>query len=712
MSLLLHLSDLHLGNTADEDLVGDYKVEAIREEDRNKRTTLLRSTLHALAGRLREDGDRLDALLVTGDVTTQGRTEGFDVLSELLEALGDRLPPADRVVVVPGNHDVAWHTSSGSADRYQAFVDGVRAAGYVTPLLDGVDYDADQPLAGAQPLLVGDDFVVIAVNSADASGLLEPLPPAVHAELDRLVRAGDVTADFESALRRIRTYDMSRISARQMAALSHRLEAVDPSKVRIAALHHQLLPVSEEEEAKAFESMINLGAFLAFLGSADVDLVAHGHKHVEAVLPLALTGSDGRPRQAIVSSCGTIGGPVGVGREIARLVRVDSSLPTLRRLRVTSVPAVGPGTTRIPRPSLRTVHNEPTWREEVSPVALVGGRTATDVHEKLLELGRARASRPVRDVVCVVQDGGSAIAAPASYPWPGQPAELAGWFKDIVSWWQDEKRAPGKPFTHGQRLKDWPPERNQIDAMATILGNKRSTSRAIAVLVDPVSDLVEDASVDFPSFSVLHLWISGDQLHCTAFFRKQEMNYWWAINASEIAAVQRAVLQRLWPSNETLTAGSIRTYASEAVFSDRLPKVNVPLIDRVAWDDPQALQVLAVAVADMDLDGREGDLMRVQDLLSDWAPDEAHPPVDGAPVPAYGLGVLSRAVGALADRYSDSPARTAATLLEDLAEANERYVGTRDSAEPNKAYADWRRRVQPKLDQLTALLLPEDQAGR
>ncbi len=280
MSLLLHLSDLHLGNTPNEDLVGDYKVEAIREGDRVKRVNLLRSTLAALANRLRQDDERLDAVLVTGDVTTQGRADGFAALAALLGALGDRLPPPDHIVVVPGNHDVAWYTEPSSGDRYRSFVDNVRDAGYLTPLLDGLDYDGDDVHAAAAPLLVGHDFVIAAVNSADASGVLEPLPPAAQDELDRLVGAGVIGAELESALRRVRTYDMSRVSGRQMSALGARLDRVGPGRVRIAALHHQLVPVSQEEEAKPFESMINLGAFLAFLGEAEIDLVAHGHKHV------------------------------------------------------------------------------------------------------------------------------------------------------------------------------------------------------------------------------------------------------------------------------------------------------------------------------------------------------------------------------------------------------------------------------------------------
>lgn len=707
MSLLLHLSDLHLGNTADEDVIGDYKVEAIREADRVKRVGLLRNTLAALATRLRQEDDRLDAVVVTGDVTTQGRAEGLSALGDLLGALGDRLPDRDRIVVVPGNHDVAWFTESGSTDRYSAFVEHVRDAGYRTPLLDGVDYDGDVAHATADPLLVGDDFVVAAVNSSDASGLLEPLPLAAQAELDALTASKTISEDLLGALRRVRTYDMSRVSGRQMTALATRLEAAGTGRVRIVALHHQLVPVSQEEEAKAFESMINLGSFLAFLGEAEIDLVAHGHKHVDAVRPLALTGPDGRPRNAVVTSCGTVGGQIGVGKEIARLIRVHSELPTLRRVEIVSVAAVGAGTAKLSDSKLTTVYEGTTWREAtMSASTVIGGSTATDVHEQLLDLSRTAQHGALRDVVCFLEQGQTALAPPASYPWMDGGADLGDWFGDIVEWWQSQQRAPGKPFTHGQRLRDWAGERDQLEAMIDILASKQSTSRAVAVLVDPSVDRVEDKSLDFPSFSLVQMWIDEQRVHCTAFFRKQEMRYWWAINASELARIQQYVTQRLRQHDDRLSPGTIRTYASEAVFSHRLPKVNVPAIDRLSWSEPHELQVLAVAVADTRMSGREAELARLLSLLRDWKPTAADPPADGAPVPAHGLAQLTAVVAALAGRYPASPASEVAALMQDIVDANEIYGHGSDGADPSKSYKSWRTRVLPKLERLEELLAP------
>jgi 3',5'-cyclic AMP phosphodiesterase CpdA len=132
MSLLLHLSDLHLANAPTEDVLGDYKIEAVKEADRVSRVKLLRYTLKALAAWLAENNTELDGVIVTGDVTTRGAPAGFDHLPGLLGALGAALPQPKHIVVVPGNHDVTWGTEPGSEERYRAFIEGVRSVGYVT----------------------------------------------------------------------------------------------------------------------------------------------------------------------------------------------------------------------------------------------------------------------------------------------------------------------------------------------------------------------------------------------------------------------------------------------------------------------------------------------------------------------------------------------------------------------------------------------------
>jgi hypothetical protein len=200
--------------------------------------------------------------------------------------------------------------------------------------------------------------------------------------------------------------------------------------------------------------------------------------------------------------------------------------------------------------------------------------------------------------------------------------------------------------------------------------------------MNPDADRVNDKAVAFPSFSLLHVWISGGALHCSAFFRKQEMTFWWPINAAELARIQAEMLQRLRPSHEHLVPGAIRTYASEAVFSDRPPKVDVPRIDRQFWRDPAALRVLPVAVADGTMTGRGDDITALLSLMDDWAPEAEAPPADGAAVPVCGLGAIAEMLESLAARYPQSPARDVCELLRDMEEANKAHVNDLNTGDP------------------------------
>ena len=706
MSLLLHLSDLHLANAPAEDTVGDYKIEAVKEAGRVTRISLLRNTLKALPAWLTDNNLALDGVIVIGDVTTRGAPKGFQELPGLLDALGTALPDPQHIVVVPGNHDVTWGTEPGSEERYRAYVEGVRSLGYVTPLLDGIDYDGDDPATGAEPLLIGSDFVVVAVNSADMCGVTEPFLGRAAEELQQMIDAGSISEELQTQIQRVRTYDMPRIGHQQMGALAEMIDQVPADLVKIVALHHHLAPVREEEEVKPFEAIVNLGAFNAFLGETGINVVMHGHKHFPKVQTLALTGADGERRFAVVASCGTIGGTAGTGDEIAKLIKIDSSLPTLRRVEILTVPAVSAGSKL--RRKIISIHDEPTWRAAgLTPITVISGATVTNVHEQLRELAMRPSRAPKHDVICVVDEGVTATEPPATYPWPANDTTpLPAWFDDIVGWWQDPERADGKAFTHGQRLRDWSGDQtcDQLSAITDILANDTGTSRGIAVLVNPEVDKINDKAVEFPSFSLLHLWISDGALHCSAFFRKQEMTFWWPVNAAELARIQADTLQRLRLSEEHLIAGTIRTYASEAVFSDRLPKVNVPRIDRQFWQNPAALSVLAVAVADSTLPGRRDDITTLLSLMDDWVPEAETPPTDGAAVPVRGLEAITEMLEALAERYPGSPARDVSGLLRDMDEANKAYLNDLSSGDPLRTYTRWRSRQQPRLIRLRELL--------
>ena len=96
--------------------------------------------------------------------------------------------------------------------------------------------------------------------------------------------------------------------------------------------------------------------------------------------------------------------------------------------------------------------------------------------------------------------------------------------------------------------------------------------------------------MQFPSFCLVQFKIQKNEgeppsLDCTAYFRKQEVRYWWLVNLAELAKLQREICDALGqrtnaPEVKGIRPGGITTIAARAHAGDSAPKVQIPLIDR------------------------------------------------------------------------------------------------------------------------------------
>jgi len=95
----LHISDLHLtGQPKERD---GWAVEQFNQD------LVTRSMLDAIEELVRQDGQALDLIFITGDLAKRGKPEEYQVAQvlcqQLLKVTG---VPAGRLFIVPGNHDV------------------------------------------------------------------------------------------------------------------------------------------------------------------------------------------------------------------------------------------------------------------------------------------------------------------------------------------------------------------------------------------------------------------------------------------------------------------------------------------------------------------------------------------------------------------------------------------------------------------------------
>jgi 3',5'-cyclic AMP phosphodiesterase CpdA len=717
VALILHLSDLHLSHAESDESLGDYKLDVIPTSDRVRRTTMIRSSLRALRQALLDWGGRLDALVVSGDITYRASEDGFALFAETLGELGDALPNPDRVLVVPGNHDVRWYTPPSSFERYSDFVAGVRSLGYCTPLLEGIDILPNGELApnSTSPVVLTEDntVAILALNTTNHCGIEQATDLKVQAAIDALAErlVDDVNlATLRRDWRARGRFDIARLDPQQRRWASEALrQAVKPlsvSPLRLAVMHHQLLPISTDEEIKPFESLTNLGEAREFFAANDVDLLLHGHKHTAGIYEDRYTASDrtgGRARTLLVCSTATVGmGQTGRG-EIAKLIRVHADLPTIRRVAFTSIPARGEG---IPlhTEDLATRIEHVVGRGEIASGFFTGG-TSQDVHEQLIDALRDGDEQVPRPVVCHLTDGESALLMPSTYPpVPGHESQLQEWFDAMVAWWQRPRAGRGMEFNHGERLRNYRDGIDQVNRVVDALNSRRDSSRGVIVLVDPEIDQIDDPEARFPAFALAQFLVADGAVHVIAYFRKQEMVYWWPINVAEIAMLQADVITGLAGHGQHLAAGSIVTVTALPTVGRSVPRVSVPRIDRIADDARGELLHNVVALVASDIPNRLGSLTWWQEIFNDWRPAEKPAP-DGDPAPSYGLEVLADMIKDVATAYEvDTDLEQIIELLRHLAAENERYLDGEWRGRPGRNRLRWARDARERIDRLLSAI--------
>lgn len=717
MALFLHLSDLHLGKAPVDEIADDYKQDFVPIELRIQRQQILLWTLEDL--RRVVDERPLDAVVVTGDLTVANREDGFAEFEGLLDALGPLRPDNNRIVVVPGNHDVTWRTTPAAPARYEYFAKHVRSKGYVTPLLDGVDINSTGDFIGDDSLvhhLIDEDagWVIIPINSADYSGSIEPLPHVDDAAWDDIMQDAEarVGPAGVAELMRLREYDAARVSPQQLQALHALLnEKTAGATIRIAAIHHHLLPVSVREEVKSFESITNLGLVRNFLRENTVQAVMHGHKHREFLYRDHIYSAEGlldeEAHEVLVIAGATIGTTDWDEKHVCRLVRVEGER---RAPRFSLAPVAGkaPGTPA-DEPIFAPVL---LWRSGHPPVSVdtpqvVCGADVDETYERLMTLFETQSQ--LTHVVCRVEDPASADRLPEAYPdVPDiEPAARQRWYEQLVRWWQksDSKLRERLRFTHGSRIVQ--PGLDQIVAAADALRKEPETTRAVITLLDPKIDRVGDVENKYPAFCLVQLLRRerprGTQLDCIGYFRKQQMRYWWPVNLGELRHIQKLVIDELGGTNAPMHAGPLWTITALAVPGATIPRVAVPSIDRIFDDNEDRLWKLAYAVAWEGLENRAATIRELLALVEELVPEVDFDP-DGVPVALEGLSHVAAGLMRFGEYHPQSRARDLAECLNRLYGVNRDYVNATQTKVTKAVHTKWRDQTIALVEEARGIL--------
>ena len=633
MSLILHLSDLHLGAPTPAQRDYDDKVD-IGEEVGETNTDHLTHTLEALGKSLAAAERKLDSVVVTGDLTKGNQLDGYQAFHGVLDLLGEARPDNDRIVVLPGNHDVDFECQPGERDKLARFMDAARIP-YRTPLVKGLDYTSANPRVnpgrrGApKPILELSDAVIVAINSADYCWTRERgTDTKWEAVLDAYLvgeSSPEATARRELAAReltKLRTHDIPKVDKHQIKALEQRLEQVglsdnaneDP-RLRVAAIHHPITPASGEEEIKPFEVITNLAIVRTFLYHRGFHLILHGHKHTPYAawdwLVPPRDDLDVVPHRALV-----LGAPghFRIGASVCRLIEIcpdgDRAVAGARRLRVIPIKGVEASQQialdfkKFPKRSLAqpafssSEHNTP-W--------VIQAQTADAAYQQLCDL-------PVADdvnraVISVVENPDSTATLPTNYHERAAVPPL----QDLVDWWQ--RRRPeavqsysGSKFNHGERLY------GDHDAIVKAV-EALPSSKAFALLVRPEEPGSEKR--EFPAFSEVQLQVrkcAKDEyfLDVIGVYRKQDLDLWWPVNMAELAHIQRNAVREA-SDRKILSAafrpGRLIAMTTLGVHDDVLPQMAGTALDRAVDLRPEWIYRLAYLAAHPDSDAPDSEAM-------------------------------------------------------------------------------------------------------
>jgi 3',5'-cyclic AMP phosphodiesterase CpdA len=619
---ILHLSDPHLGVVSPGQELDDPKVLLDRQRDIETTQRVFRRTLQSLRPFVEGRG-KPDAVVVSGDLTYKAGQEGFDAFTELLADEAALLPDdRARIVVVPGNHDVVWNEEPSSEARYEGFLAATRGQGCTTPLIDGRDFSSAEPVKLADdvedhPHVISDErFLIVPINSSNYCGAVVEIEGAWDGpQWEKALEA--LGADRDEVLKQLKTlrqHDIARVSRFQVAALQQLFDRLGLStdrtgddRVRIAVLHHQLLPVSAREELKTFESLVNLGFVRQMLREFGFDLVLHGHKH-ESALYWDFARRGGDPVDAALRRLLVVASPghFRAGTATMRALTLRGSAPATN-VDITTFDGVE---AYAGEPQIGEELMLPLWlgqmESESAEQQILRGATTQDVYSRLRALYELRGQRTAYNLVCEIDGPGTATTLPPDYPPTGSEDEQA-WFSELVAWWQLAHSRHVEDgvlrFNHGERVyRRWG---DQVERAVRLLNERDDSSRALIALISPKEtgryerDTRPLDEGTYPAFALAEFGLASRdghrELDCFGYFRKQEMQYWWPVNVAELALLQEAVLAGL-KKGYRARPGRLVTFSAIAQWRNELPRVAVPEIDRAVEHDERLWQ-MAAAIA-------------------------------------------------------------------------------------------------------------------
>lgn len=352
---LLHFTDLHFGRleNASESLFLDDNKERIASAERDSVIQRFYNILERAKSLL-----RADAVAVTGDITTQGAADGFNIFaSQTMPRLSQLVASPKAVCVVPGNHDVVWNLRKSDPQlfdkKFSSFRRMVVQSGCTTSLLptgtvgggpDSTINFREAEAGDATPVYIDPEkkLLVLCINSSIRCGEVNEyrrtqMEEPLHASFQKLKKLRKRVASIEGAakeldhisldLKDLKTrvekqtiFDVPHLTEAQMMRLGSliaalhedkRYSAVWDSFLKVAIMHHHLMPFRNQvTEHKPYDIVGDSSRLRQILAEHGFNILLTGHKHQ----PYASVDESGGHR-LLIAGGPTVGGMPARGEQ-------------------------------------------------------------------------------------------------------------------------------------------------------------------------------------------------------------------------------------------------------------------------------------------------------------------------------------------------------------------------------------------------------------
>ncbi len=538
MYKVLHVSDLHYDSKEKTNGRVDAKVDIGISSSIEKEFFV---TLTKYLSNIKENNEKINLFVISGDIINGwDRKAQMQFSQKFIKLIKQQGYDKKDIMVVPGNHDVKKGSSISSEERYLEFTESW--SGCSLPYLDGVYTSCDISIDEKNKIMF------IPINTANWSQVNIDINESMKTLIDR-IDDPILQKEFRNQL----IYDAAFVSPEQISNLEEEIKSIDgyENYMKVMVQHHHLVSVDDSIEVKEMGDILNSEDLKYFIKKYNIKVLLHGHKHVEKAFYEYLNKNE-NPYKLLISSASNI-----TKSSFFQVLEFSNY-----NLQISKYDRLGNSTKAGEFIICDTI--------ETNSTIVIEDNNITKLYNKVIAICENKANINKQFICNFNLDGYKEKEYPSPLMYPNDTKEQTRYKKEIekhVDWWQQDRTMfEDIAELHGPRLKKYNGYINQLEYIYKQLKNSSTTTRTVAVLLEPAKDFHD--KLNYPSFISCQFMIRVEGVHeyldIVANFRKQEMRYWWALNIAELYKLIYEMNKKL---NNKFTLGKITTISNNTIYA-------------------------------------------------------------------------------------------------------------------------------------------------